>query len=888
MKNLFPIQKRLLPLTFILCLFSFTSMAQEVFFLDTPTVGYDTTITLVMKVKTQKRLNTIMGAVVPTNWSGGNIKVLDYQQLNDTLLSVRIYTGTTEEPGLKSVILYFYGESYTSTNTFRLAGTKLFLYGTYIRRGIPTTYELSASSEKEYPLTLDSITEAYVLDSSNNPASHFTLDSITILNNNTISVKITDSGAQKYGIFKLKFKSVRNGTMTYSFEIRAPRMSSISQPRGFKFTKSVFDSSNNVLFKKGAPNTIRVFKNNQLTNAIIIDSVKSTSENNLVLYGAVPATTPFGTYTLEITNTYDTLTALFKVPQPVISLMNRIITRNTISTINATTTNAKLNIGTTTLSLANPADSVYLQLTNLQILGANSFTFTCKTNAYAKSGSYYLKLYNSADSITIIDSLFIPKGSVNFKGSLPKVFSESKHTIELTGTNTLFTKEKPVVTIKPSVKGSVKVDSIYAQNDNTLKIWFTTDPMAEGTLSFETTSTLDGVFKLGQQISIIRPYAKIGNTYNYLSRNFYDSVQVFIQGTYTHFKRVKNPQLYHFNYYNEVEYYDNVLRIDTPVVESDTLMSLWIYSRHDGIYPARDFMLSVTDTVSGELKLFGSIILTDPIVAIPAREKIWKQSHDTLLLILDCFQEDQLTGFDTVMFQDYQTQAKIPGMNISSTSYQVVNGNPCMLIDFTMDQTVKSGPMLFVVYWKGNFVYMNTMFVQKPVFLNSSSELDSIADSTFNFVYVFEHLHESATTFRLYNPEVQLVRLEVRGDSVFAAIHYNRFGTFNFTIETPVEGIIHDGYLTIPYNVGMHETQAPVSATLFPNPAQDQLNIQLNETYTIQQITVTDLAGKVYINQTTPSQKRQTLNIDLLKAGLYLVMVKTNTGEYVHSKFMKK
>ena len=72
--------------------------------------------------------------------------------------------------------------------------------------------------------------------------------------------------------------------------------------------------------------------------------------------------------------------------------------------------------------------------------------------------------------------------------------------------------------------------------------------------------------------------------------------------------------------------------------------------------------------------------------------------------------------------------------------------------------------------------------------------------------------------------------------------------------------------------------------TLYPNPAQKTLQLQSNSDSTIDQITITDLSGKVILVQT---QNTTTVNVEQLSNGMYFLEIQSG-DQKVTKKFIKE
>ncbi|MEO4007014.1 T9SS type A sorting domain-containing protein [Flavobacterium sp. CAU 1735] len=74
--------------------------------------------------------------------------------------------------------------------------------------------------------------------------------------------------------------------------------------------------------------------------------------------------------------------------------------------------------------------------------------------------------------------------------------------------------------------------------------------------------------------------------------------------------------------------------------------------------------------------------------------------------------------------------------------------------------------------------------------------------------------------------------------------------------------------------------------SVFPNPAQDVLNIAAKNGMEIKVVQITDLNGRIVKTATAPAQTATQINIADLTTGVYFVSVRTNEGTAT-SKFLK-
>ncbi len=93
------------------------------------------------------------------------------------------------------------------------------------------------------------------------------------------------------------------------------------------------------------------------------------------------------------------------------------------------------------------------------------------------------------------------------------------------------------------------------------------------------------------------------------------------------------------------------------------------------------------------------------------------------------------------------------------------------------------------------------------------------------------------------------------------------------------------GKIILEYDVvGLDDLQAS-SATLYPNPATDQLTIELNGNNTTAELTILDLLGNVVY--TTTISGVETINVGNLTAGVYIARLDSN-GNAAGTRFVKQ
>jgi len=76
--------------------------------------------------------------------------------------------------------------------------------------------------------------------------------------------------------------------------------------------------------------------------------------------------------------------------------------------------------------------------------------------------------------------------------------------------------------------------------------------------------------------------------------------------------------------------------------------------------------------------------------------------------------------------------------------------------------------------------------------------------------------------------------------------------------------------------VGIEENNLVDEVKLYPNPAQNQATIESN--VVISSLQIMDYTGRILLSQSNVNATQQQLDLSKLGAGMYLVLVKTETG----------
>ncbi len=90
----------------------------------------------------------------------------------------------------------------------------------------------------------------------------------------------------------------------------------------------------------------------------------------------------------------------------------------------------------------------------------------------------------------------------------------------------------------------------------------------------------------------------------------------------------------------------------------------------------------------------------------------------------------------------------------------------------------------------------------------------------------------------------------------------------------------NDDFLLLKYGTTLSVQQNDLDMfTMFPNPANDQLNIKLTNNATIADVTISDINGrKVLREKFNATNEQLTLSVENLETGLYIVTIETEAG----------
>jgi hypothetical protein len=106
--------------------------------------------------------------------------------------------------------------------------------------------------------------------------------------------------------------------------------------------------------------------------------------------------------------------------------------------------------------------------------------------------------------------------------------------------------------------------------------------------------------------------------------------------------------------------------------------------------------------------------------------------------------------------------------------------------------------------------------------------------------------------------------------------------------EVTVEAVVEDGKITVT-ETGRVTANKPKEATTFkfyPNPANSSIYLQLENSYSKHKVRILTVNGTV-VKETVIPEGISTLDIKELNAGIYLIQLQDEAGNYFISRLIK-
>ncbi|MBP6455705.1 MAG: T9SS type A sorting domain-containing protein [Chitinophagaceae bacterium] len=180
------------------------------------------------------------------------------------------------------------------------------------------------------------------------------------------------------------------------------------------------------------------------------------------------------------------------------------------------------------------------------------------------------------------------------------------------------------------------------------------------------------------------------------------------------------------------------------------------------------------------------------------------------------------------------------------------------LVDMSLQTVSANG-----VHVAGGFQFTNPLSHRMYSFVNNIYEIISYVDNL-NYGYKFYNGN------LLINTEsVPLACADVNGDR-----------TFSLNQDTILNNVCFNSCSTcFPASVSNFSLQHQIS--IFPNPANDVVNISFNDNEEIHHIAIADLKGKIIDKQLNINSKETIINTSTLSNGIYYLIVSNNKNQRV-------
>ena len=88
-----------------------------------------------------------------------------------------------------------------------------------------------------------------------------------------------------------------------------------------------------------------------------------------------------------------------------------------------------------------------------------------------------------------------------------------------------------------------------------------------------------------------------------------------------------------------------------------------------------------------------------------------------------------------------------------------------------------------------------------------------------------------------------------------------------------------------PTTLGINESTTNLAVTIYPNPVNTILSIKTDDKMIVKKITIMDTMGKVVLQKTNSFE---TINVENLNSGLYLLQITTENNQIITQKFLKQ
>jgi hypothetical protein len=115
------------------------------------------------------------------------------------------------------------------------------------------------------------------------------------------------------------------------------------------------------------------------------------------------------------------------------------------------------------------------------------------------------------------------------------------------------------------------------------------------------------------------------------------------------------------------------------------------------------------------------------------------------------------------------------------------------------------------------------------------------------------------------------------------------FDPLKVSANFPSGGMLSPGNHNLPNSLSVRSLNQQLQFMVYPNPATDMLMLEIQQNVTsAYHIIITDMTGKVILNNSENTSVNKFIDISALNNGMYMISVVLNDGTVNHARFIKQ
>jgi hypothetical protein len=186
-------------------------------------------------------------------------------------------------------------------------------------------------------------------------------------------------------------------------------------------------------------------------------------------------------------------------------------------------------------------------------------------------------------------------------------------------------------------------------------------------------------------------------------------------------------------------------------------------------------------------------------------------------------------------------------------------------------------------------VYLITNYPDPETIFEFPYTYNTVINDTYQYeiggtIYPSNSTYDAYGTVKTpYGTYTDVIRRKAVYDS---GISYAWFKTNPFSIIMTADFSATDVYISVYENttLGVKENEKELSINVYPNPATNQINLQLPNEITIDKVIITELTGKTVLELT---QNLSEINVQKLGSGMYILQAFSGKEKF-QCKFVKE